>query len=238
MLGVTFTVAFYLLSLRRLSVLHTGLLLLPLALAQLIFSSQTPRLAWRFGARVTGPLGMLTLAAALLLFATMGADSRLWTAEVALFLIGVGIAFIMPSASAAVMSSVPKERAGSASATSNAFRQVGGALGTAVLGAVLTSVYRAQMTGQLGALPGPLRDAAASSIQATHAVLESLGSSLPGAAAITAASNDAFVVGFHTSALLGAGVAVLGAVIAALALSPRTLRKPLEDSLAEPQHQG
>src|SRR5690606_21945425 len=105
MLGVTFTVAFYLLSLRRLRVLHTGLLLLPLALAQLIFSSQTPRLAWRFGARVTGPLGMLTLAAALLLFATMGADSRLWTAEVALFLIGVGIAFIMPSASAAVMSS-------------------------------------------------------------------------------------------------------------------------------------
>jgi len=223
MLGVTFTVAFYLLSLRRLDVLTTGLLMLPLAIAQLALSAQTPRLTARFGARVTGAFGMLSLTAALLLFAALGADNPLWIIEVALFLIGVGVAFIMPSASAAIMASVSPGRAGSASATSNAFRQVGGALGTAVLGAALTGAYRAHITAHLDAIPEGLRNVAAGSIQATQAVLDTLGSSLSDADAITAASDNAFIAGFHTSSLVGAAVAFLGAILAAIALSPRAM---------------
>jgi len=232
MLGVTFTTAFYLLSLRRLSVLSTGLLLLPLALAQLTLSAWTPALARRFGARVTGTFGMLLLTSALLLFASLDTGTPLWVPGFALFLIGTGIAFIMPSASAAIMASVPKERAGSASATSNAFRQVGGALGTAVLGAVLTGVYRAQITDHLDALPAAVRDLAASSIQATQAVLESLGLQLPDASAISTASDQAFTVGFHTSSLIGAAIALLGAVLAALVLTPRG--GPTHDDAPQP----
>lgn len=228
MLGVTFTIAFYLLGLRRLDVLTTGLLMLPLAVAQLTLSGQTPRLAARFGARVTGPFGMLSLTAALLLFATLGIDSALWIVEIALFLIGVGVAFVMPSASAAIMASVPLGRAGSASATSNAFRQVGGALGTALLAATLTGVYRAQITAHLGAIPEGLRNVAAGSIQATQAVVDALGSSLSDARAITAASDRAFVAGFHTSSLVGAAVAFLGAILAALTLSARAMPKRSE----------
>lgn len=221
MLGVTFTVTFYLLSLRRLDVLAVGLLMLPLAIAQLVFSSQTPRLAARFGARTTGAFGMLALTAALLLFATLDSGTSLWIVEVAMFLIGVGIAFIMPSASAAIMGSVPRERAGTASAASNAFRQIGGALGAAVLGAVLTSTYRTRITGHLDALPEGLRSPAAASIQATQGVIDSLGLSGAGASAITAASDEAFIAGFHASSLLGAAIALLGAIIAAVALTPR-----------------
>ncbi|WP_067200310.1 MFS transporter [Microbacterium sp. XT11] len=220
MLGVTFTIAFYLLSLRRLSVLNTGLLLLPLALAQLTLSAWTPAVARRFGARVTGGLGMLLLTTALLLFASFGIDTPLWIPGIALFLIGTGIAFIMPSASAAIMASVPKERAGSASATSTAFRQVGGALGTAALGAVLTGVYRAQIAGHLDAVPAALRDVAASSIQATQAILESVDRQLPEASAIAAASDEAFIAGFHASSVIGAAIALLGALLAALVLTP------------------
>ncbi|GAA4167992.1 MFS transporter [Gryllotalpicola koreensis] len=221
MLGVTFTVTFYLLSLRRLDVLAVGLLMLPLAIAQLVFSSQTPRLAARFGARATGAFGMLALTAALLLFATLDSGTSLWIVEVAMFLIGVGIAFIMPSASAAIMGSVPRERAGTASAASNAFRQIGGALGTAVLGAVLTSTYRTRITGHLDAIPEGLRSTAAASIQATQGMLDSLGLSGAGASAITTASDQAFIAGFHASSLLGAAIALLGAIIAAVALTPK-----------------
>lgn len=221
MLGVTFTVAFYLLSLRHLTVLMTGLMMLPLALAQLAFSSQTPGLAVRIGARTTGVFGMLSLAAALCLFATLDVDSSLLVVEVALFLIGTGIAFVMPSASSAIMGSVARERAGSVSATSNAFRQIGGALGTAVLGAVLASVYRAQIAGHLGTLPPPLRETAAASIQATQAVLESLGSAVVDPTAVAGASDAAFVAGMHVAAATGAAIALAGASIAAIALPAR-----------------
>lgn len=224
MMGVTFTVAFYLLSLRQLSVLTTGLLMLPLALAQLAFSAQTPRLAQRFGARCTGVFGMLNLACAFAVFATLGADSPLWLVEIALFLIGVGIAFIMPSASASVMGSVPKQRAGSASATSNAFRQIGGALGNAILGSVLTAVYRKEVTEHLGVLPSAVRDTAAGSLQATQAVLDTAGVPASEAAVITEASNHAFIAGFHASALIGVAVAVCGALFAAAIFAPRQAR--------------
>ncbi|MFT4081469.1 MAG: hypothetical protein QM638_02685 [Nocardioides sp.] len=127
------------------------------------------------------------------------------------------------------MASVPRERAGCASATSNSFRQLGGALGTAVLGGVLSGVYRTQITSQLAALPAGLRDTAAASIQETQAVLGDLGSRIPDSAALTAASDGAFEIGFHTSSFLGAGVALVGAVVAALTL---TLRGPLDGSRA------
>lgn len=226
MLGATFTLAFYLLSLRGLSVLTTGLLMLPLALAQLILSAQTPRLSARVGARTTGTFGMLALTAALALFATLDANSPLWIVEIALLLIGVGIAFIMPSASAAVMMSVPKQQAGSASATSNTFRQIGGALGNAILGAILASTYRTQITEHLQGLPAGVRDTAAGSIQATHATLDILGISGPDRASIIAASNDAFLAGFHTSALVGAAVTFIGTIAAATALTSRTRPTP------------
>lgn len=226
MLGSTFALAFYLLSLRGLSVVTTGLLMLPLALAQLTLSAQTPRLTARFGARTTGTFGMLALTAALVLFTTLDVNSPLWIVETALLLIGVGIAFVMPSASAAVMMSIPTEHAGSASATSNTFRQVGGALGNAILGAVLASVYRADVDGHLASLPAGVRETAAGSIQATHAALDTLGLSGPDRESLITALNDAFIAGFHSSALVGAAVAFIGAIVAATGLTNRQRPHP------------
>lgn len=230
MMGVTFAVAFYLLSLRQLSVLTTGLLMLPLALAQLVLSAHTPSLAQSFGARATGAFGMLGLMVAFMLFAILGAGSPLWIVEIALFLIGVGIAFIMPSASAAVMASVPKERSASASATSNAFRQVGGALGNAILGSILAAVYRTEVTDHLDVLPGAVRTAASGSLQATQAALDTTELQASEAASIVEASQNAFVAGFHASALIGATVAFLGVLLAATTLAPRDH----EETSAEP----
>jgi DHA2 family integral membrane protein (MFS transporter) len=238
MLGATFTLAFYLLSLRGLSVLHTGLLMLPLAVAQLALSSRTPGLAARFGPRTTGSAGMLALAAALLLFTALDANSPWWIVEVSLTLIGIGVALVMPSASAAVMMSVPKERGGSASATSNAFRQIGGALGNAVIGAVLASTYRSEVTGSLSSLSADVRDIAAGSIQATQAVLDTIELGPADSARITEASNEAFVSGFHASALVATGVALAGAIVAVTALAPRRSPRGGADSAPPPAAQN
>jgi DHA2 family integral membrane protein (MFS transporter) len=109
------------------------------------------------------------------------------------------------------MQALPREKAGSASALSNTFRQVGGALGIAVLGSVLSTAYRNGIEGKLGLLPPGLRDTAAESIEATLGVAAKLGDR--GKALVTPA-NDAFLHAMHVTALCGTVVALLGAVVA------------------------
>ena len=82
---------------------------------------------------------------------------------------------VMPPATEAVMSVVPRERAGSGSALTNTARQVAGALGVAVLGSILAQAYRGQLSPHLTGLPAAARDAAAGSITATQAVAAKLG---------------------------------------------------------------
>lgn len=128
---------------------------------------------------------------------------------------GFGMAHIMTPTSVVIMQALPREKAGSASALSNTFRQVGGALGIAVLGSVLSTSYRNGIEGSLGALPPGLRETAGESIEATLGVASKLGAQ--GKALVTPA-NDAFLHAMHTTALWGAGVALIGAVVVALFL--------------------
>ncbi len=83
---------------------------------------------------------------------------------------GTGMAHIMTPTSVVIMQALPREKAGSASALSNTFRQVGGALGIAVLGSVLSAAYRSDIEDKLGALPADARHTAGESIEATLGV--------------------------------------------------------------------
>ena len=67
------------------------------------------------------------------------------------------MANVIPPSTESIMSSLPREKAGVGSAVSNTIRQVGGALGVAVLGAVLAAVYRSEIGDALAALPAPAR---------------------------------------------------------------------------------
>jgi DHA2 family integral membrane protein (MFS transporter) len=117
------------------------------------------------------------------------------------------------------MQALPREKAGSASALSNTFRQVGGALGIAVLGSVLSTAYRNAIEDELGALPPGARHAAGESIEATLAVADRLGAR---GEALVGPANDAFLHAMHVTALWGAGVAAVGAVVVAVFLPGRT----------------
>ncbi|HEX2772394.1 MAG TPA: MFS transporter, partial [Micromonosporaceae bacterium] len=107
-------------------------------------------------------------------------------------------------------SSLPREKAGVGSAVSNTVRQVGGALGLAVLGSVLASVYRDQIAAAPQPLPAPVREAANASISGAYGVAERLG---PGGAPVIAAANDAFVSAMHGAAALAAVFAVVGVLV-------------------------
>ncbi|MEV0171062.1 MFS transporter [Streptomyces sp. NPDC050803] len=218
LMGVTFFSVFYLQSVRGHSPLETGLLMLPLAAAQLVFAPRARLLVDRFGNRATTTAGMLLIAATLAAFATFDADTPIWLLEVIFFLMGTGMAHIMTPVSVVIMQALPREKAGSASALSNTFRQVGGALGIAVLGSVLSTAYRGAMEDDLTTVPPSLRHTAGDSIEATLGIAEKLG---PAGKPLIAAADEAFLHAMHVTAVWGAGIAVVGAVVVALFLPGR-----------------
>ncbi|MFF4355379.1 MFS transporter [Streptomyces sp. NPDC001604] len=211
LMGVTFFAVFYTQSVRGYSPLQSGLLMLPLAAAQMIFAPRARLIVDRFGNKVTTGVGLLLLAGMLAAFAGFEADTPIWVLEVVFFLMGAGMAHVMTPTSVVIMQSLPREKAGSASALSNTFRQVGGALGIAVLGSVLSTAYRNGIEGKLGHLPAGLRETAGESIEATLGVAAKLG---PQGRALVTPANDAFLHAMHVTALCGTVVAILGALVA------------------------
>lgn len=223
LMGVTFFAVFYTQSVRGYSPLQTGLLMLPLAAAQLIFAPRARLVVDRFGVRAVCTGGLLLLAAMLAAFATLEADTPIWILEVIFFLMGTGMAHIMTPASVVIMQALPREKAGSASALSNTFRQVGGALGIAVLGSVLSAAYRSGVEDKLTVLPAGARHAAGESIEATLGVAAKLG---PRGEPLVTAAHDSFLHAMHITALCGAGVALIGVAVVALFLPGRTPQEP------------
>ncbi|MFR9794829.1 MFS transporter [Streptomyces sp. MS06] len=221
LMGVTFFSVFYTQSVRGYSPLQTGLLMLPLAVAQLIFAPRARLLVDRFGNRATTAAGMTLLAAMLAAFAALEADTPIWILEVIFFFMGTGMAHIMTPTSVVIMQALPREKAGSASALSNTFRQVGGALGIAVLGSVLSTAYRNGIEDKLTALPVGLRQTAGESIEATLGVAARLGGR---GEALVGPANDAFLHAMHVTAVCGSVVALLGAVVVAVFLPGRPVQ--------------
>ncbi|MFF6868861.1 MFS transporter [Streptomyces sp. NPDC085463] len=223
LMGVTFFSAFYLQSVRGYSALQSGLLLLPLAVAQMAFAPRARLVVERLGARVVCAAGMLLVALGLAAFALFDASTPVWVLEVVFFLQGAGMAHIMPPVTVAIMQALPREKAGSGSAINNTFRQVGGALGVAVLGSVLSSVYRGEIEGHLGGVPAALRATAGESVEATLAVAEKLG---PAGRGLVAPAHQAFLDAMHVTAIASAAIALVGAAVVAAFLPGRTPAAP------------
>ncbi|MEV8564387.1 MFS transporter [Streptomyces sp. NPDC051322] len=215
LMGVTFFSAFYMQSVRGYTALQSGLLLLPLAAAQMIFSPRARLVVERFGARAVCTVGMVLVAGGLGAFAFFGADTPVWTLEVVFFVMGTGMAHIMPPVTVSIMQSLPREKAGSGSAINNTFRQVGGALGVAVLGSVLSAAYRTGIQDHLGAVPPGARKAAGESIEATLGIAGKLG---PAGRTLAGQADHAFLHAMHLTAIGSAGVALLGAIVVVIFL--------------------
>ncbi|MBT2386554.1 MFS transporter [Streptomyces sp. ISL-11] len=221
LMGTTFFIVFYTQSVRGYTPLQSGLLLLPLAAAQMFFAPRARLVVEKFGARAVCTGGMLTVAASTAGFLLLDTDTPIWVLEVLFFLQGTAMAHIMPPATVSIMQSLPREKAGSGSAVNNTFRQVGGALGVAVLGSVLSTTYRDGIAGDLDAVPGlsaSARHAAGESIEATLGLAEKLG---PAGKALVGPANDAFIHAMHVTVIGSTAVALLGAAVVALFLPGR-----------------
>ena len=205
-MGSLFFGTFYLQLVRGYTPLQTGLLFLPFAAAQLIFAPRSAGFVARFGPKAVTAAGMTAVAVGLGSFLLVTETTPIWVLCAVYFVLGSGMASVVAPSTEAVMSSLPREKAGVGSAVSNTIRQVGGALGVAVLGSVLSQVYRGAMEGPLAALPAGAREAAAESLAATYAV----AAQTPGGAALLDPANSAFVEAMHWAAGGSALAALLG----------------------------
>ncbi|GAA0357722.1 MFS transporter [Actinoallomurus spadix] len=208
--GVFLFISLYLQDVRGYSPLQAGLLTLPLAAGQMIFSPRSAGLVARYGARPVAATGLTMVALALLSYHFAAVHNPIWILEITFFVQGAGMALVMTPATTAVMSVLPREQAGSGSAINNIARQVAVALGTALLGSLVASIYRDGMKPHLTTLPEGLRAVAGSDIGATTGVAEKLG---PAGRALLPPAHDAFVHAMHITSAISAAVAFLGALV-------------------------
>jgi EmrB/QacA subfamily drug resistance transporter len=216
-MGSLFFGTFYLQLVRGYSPLQTGLLFLPFAAAQLIFAPRSAGFVARYGPKAVCAVGMSLVTVSLAAFVLVREDTPIWVLAGLYFVMGVGMATVVAPSTESVMSTLPREKAGVGSAVSNTVRQVGGALGVAVLGSVLSEVYRGAMAGPLSGLPAAARDAASESLAATYAVAADAG---PAGAALLDPANSAYVQAMHWAAG-GSALAGLIGVAAVLRWLPR-----------------
>jgi hypothetical protein len=125
--------------------------------------------------------------------------------------LATGMALSMTPLTTLIMSAVPRSKAGVGSAMNDTTRELGGALGVAVLGSLVTSTYAASLGDVLSGLSGAQRAAAESGLVGAFKVAQELG---PDGAAIVGAAKQAFVDGLGVAALAGAVVVAIASVVA------------------------
>jgi hypothetical protein len=132
---------------------------------------------------------------------------------------------VMAPATESIMSVVPREKAGAGAAVNNAVRQVGGALGVAILGSVLASAYATRLGADVDALPPAAREQADESIVATLAAVDQAqqagGDVARSAAAVADPAREAFVGAMHVTAVGTAGCALVAALVVLIWLPGR-----------------
>ena len=230
--GAVFFMSFYLQYAREHTPLEAGVRLLPVAVALSFFAPRSAKLVRRFGAKAVCAGGMLLMTVAFSGYRLIDEATSIWWVLLLLFLQGTGMAHVVAPATESIMSTLPRERAGAGSAVNTTVRQVGGALGVAILGSILSATYRSSVTPALSALPPGLRDLAGESIGSTQIAAAALP---PAARAeLEVAAVDAFVEGMHAAATGSAIVAFLGALVVLRWLPGRRLPSSVDDAVREP----
>ena len=155
---------------------------------------------------------LLGLAIALAIISLWEATTPYWVIAISLIAVAFAMGNIVAPATDAVMGAVPEAKAGVGSAMNDVTRQVGGALGVAVIGSILNEIYSSQITDSLTALPADAAESAGDSVGAASVIAEAIPGSAGEALGVAAAA--AFVDGFGVAVLVAAGLALFGAAIA------------------------
>ena len=211
--GFIFVAEQYLQFIAGYSALKAAIAMLPFAVVMIPLARNAPRVAVRFGANRVGAVGLVLMAVAMVVFSRLQTDIHYGVFLAGLVLLAAGLGLSSTPATTAIVDSLPLEQQGVASAVNDTSRELGTALGIALLGSIVTSRYTAGLAGQLTGIPSRVADAIESSIAVAQTAPQHAG---PRGAEIAQAASQAFVDGMHAATLAAAGILLLGAVFVAL----------------------
>ncbi len=219
LMGVMFFLPQFLQLVQGNSPLQSGVAMLPAAGGLFLASLFSPRWAERFGTRRIVVSGLLLVVVGLALAAYLTADSAYIHVGASLGLMGLGLGMVLPQATNAVLASVPRERAGMGSAVNDGVGELGGSLGVAILGSLLSLGYRNEIEAQIAAagdaiasIPTNVVEAVRESLAAGSLAVAQLPADM--ATPIRQVAGNAFVSGMTTALMVAAAIVAVGAFLA------------------------
>lgn len=221
--GFIFLITQYLQFVKGYSTLSAGVHTLPFAIVAAVVTPIGAVLALKVGTRLVVTLGLLAMGGGLIVSAFNHSPHTAYFGPIviSMVLLAIGLSLVTAPANEAVMGSLAADQVGSGAAVNNTTRELGGTLGVAVLGSVFASAYTPKITHVLAPYPVPAaaRSAAQQSMAAALDVVSRAPSGIQGL--LRSATFDAFGSGLRLACMVGAAVAVLGALVAALFLPGR-----------------
>jgi EmrB/QacA subfamily drug resistance transporter len=211
--GFLFLALPYLQLVQGFSPLEASLALVPMAAVVMPLSRVAPGIAARFGVRVTGAAGLGLMATGFLILSTLDPSSGYWAFLAGLLPFGAGMALAGAPATTAIVASLPREKQGVASAVNDVSRELGGALGIAVLGSVMNAAYRSGVTDASQSVPAGAREHVTASLAGAQHVGAQLGQT---GQTLIGQAQAAYMDGFGAALIAGAAALLLGAVFVAL----------------------
>ncbi len=216
MMGVLFTLPQYFQGVLGTDAMGSGLRLLPLIAGMVLGALPAARIASQVGAKITAALGFAVLAAAAAAGATTSVGSGGGFVAAWMTVFGAGMGLVFATAASAALSELAQERSGVGAAVMQALQKVGGPLGAAILGSVLSSAYQPRL--ELAGLPPAAERLVRESVFGGLAVADQLGS-----AALRESVRAAFVHGMDVALMVSAGVAAAGIVLSLAFLPGRRI---------------
>ena len=194
---------------RGLSPLEAAIRFFPLPLGLMPAAANSDKLVGKFGRRKVITVGLCLVAVGLMLFTLVDIETAYAQIAVTFLLLGLGMGLTMAPSTTAIMEAIPQNKAGVGSATNDASREIGGALGIAIGGSVLNQIYQSALV-----VPESFsgsKEVLMSSFPATMRI----GAETGGAdgAMLIASAREAFVEGMIGSCYITAAVAILAAII-------------------------
>lgn len=213
MFGSMFLTTQYLQTVLGFSAFQAGVRMLPMAAVMFIAAPIAPRLVERVGTKIVVGTGMLISAAGLVFTSTVPVNHGYLHLVIGLMIVSLGMGLAMAPATESVMGSLPPSKAGVGSAMNDTTRQVGAALGVAVIGSALATSYRPGIASKLAALHAPpgvvriARDSVGGAVQAASALPGGLGRS------VALAARQEFVTGLGIALLIAAAIVAVAASV-------------------------
>ena len=211
MFGMFFLVTQYFQFVQGHSPLSAGVRNLPFALTMIVVAPRSPKLAEAVGKRGAIVIGLTVQAVGFVMLALHAADTPYIYTAIAISLMAAGMALLMPPASEAIVSSLPPSKAGVGSAWNDSTREIGGALGIAVMGTLLSIGYRSGVEDSTEGLPEEAAEFIEEGIGGAFRVAESQG--LP---ELIDPAREAFVDGMTLAMWVAAVFGVVVAVVVAV----------------------